>query len=300
MERKIITEKAQRYFLTGVSMITSTGSNGQNVMAAEWTMQISYNPMLIAVSIHEGATTLKNIKETKEFGVNVSSEKQTTAVSISGGYSRKEVDKLSILDSFILIKSKKIKSPLIAGCVINAECKLFTTKRIGDHTMIVGKVVSIKYDKTKKPLVYHQGRYFRIGSMVQPIRNEIRVNQKIFDFFQNEARGQFILKCVGVIARIGNKILVSSNLREDSLYFIPYLVSLRGENQKEALETYLKKIKLNIHLNQKLSLKRLILKRGKKIQRVNFILFTGTLKNKSSTILWKSIKNDSFLQSLVK
>ncbi|MGI0069625.1 MAG: hypothetical protein ACREAN_05145, partial [Nitrosopumilaceae archaeon] len=143
-------------------------------------------------------------------------------------------------------------------------------------------------------------RYFRIGSMVQPIRNKIRVNQKIFDFFQNEARGQFILKCVGVIARIGNKILVSSNLREDSLYFIPYLVSLRGENQKEALETYLKKIKLNIHLNQKLSLKRLILKRGKKIQRVNFILFTGTLKNKSSTILWKSIKNDSFLQALVK
>ncbi len=299
MERKI-TEKAQRYFLTGVSMITSTGSNGQNVMAAEWTMQISYNPMLIAVFIHEGSSTLGNIKETKEFGVNVSNEKQTTAVSISGGYSRKEIDKLSIYDSFRLIKSKKIKPPLIAGCIINAECKLWATKRIGDHTMIVGKVVSIKYDKTKKPLVYHQGRYFRIGSMIQPIRNEIKVNQKIFDLFQNEAKGQFILKCVGVIVRTGSKILVSSNLREDSLYFIPYLVPRRGQNQKEALETHLKKVKLNITLNQKLSLKRLILKRGKKIQRVNFILFTGTLKNKSVKLWWKSIKNDSFLRALVK
>jgi flavin reductase (DIM6/NTAB) family NADH-FMN oxidoreductase RutF len=299
MERKV-TEKAQRYFLTGVSMITSMGSNGQNVMAAEWTMQISYNPMLIAVFIHEGANTLKNIKETKEFVVNVSSEGQTTAISISGGYSRKEIDKLSIFDSFKLVKSKKIKSPSIGGCIINAECKLLTTKRIGDHIMVVGRVVSIKYDKTKKPLVYHQGRYFRIGSMIQPIRNEINANQEIFDLFQKKSSGQFVLKCVGVIVRMGNKILVSSNLMEDSLYFIPYVVPLRGQNQKEALETHLKKIKLNITLDQKFSLKRLILKRAKRIQRVNFILFTGTLKNKSIKILWKSIKDDSFLQALVK
>ena len=187
MERKVV-QQAQRYFLTGVSMITSVGSNGKNVMAAEWTMQISHKPMLIAVFIHEGSNTLENIMETKEFGVNISSEEQTTAVSISGGHSRKEIDKLSISDSFRLIKSKKIKSPLIAECIINAECKLLITKRIGDHIMIVGKAVSIRYDKTKKPLVYHQGRYFRIGPPIQPIRHEVKVDQKILNLFQNDAK----------------------------------------------------------------------------------------------------------------
>jgi len=293
-------ENAQRYFLTGVSLITSVGHKGQNVMAAEWTIQISHDPMLIAVFIHKGSTTLENIIKTKEFGVNVSSEEQTTAVSISGGYSRKEIDKLSICDSFKLIKPKKIKSPLIAGCIINAECRLLTTKKIGDHTMIVGKVVSIQYDKTKKPLVYHQGRYFRIGSMIQPVRREIKVNQEMFDLFQREAHGQFILKCVGAIMIVGNKILVSNNLRKDSLDFIPYVVSRRGKDQKEALETHLKKIKLNLILKQNPSLKRLVLKGDKKIQRVNFILFTGILKKKSVDNRWKLIKNDRFLQALIK
>ena len=298
--KKEIAKNAQRYFLTGVSLITSIGHKGQNVMAAEWTMQISHDPMLIAIFIHKGSTTLENIIKTKEFGVNVSSDEQTTAVSISGGYSRKEIDKLSIYDSFKLIKSKKIKSPLIAGCVINAECKLFTTKKIGDHTMIVGKVVSIQYDKTKKPLVYHQGRYFRIGSMIQPLRHEIKVNQDVFGLFQREGHGQFILKCVGVIVMSGSKILVSNNLRKDAPDFIPYVMSPRGKNQKEVLETHLKKIKLNLILKENPSLKRLVLKRDKKTQRINFILFTGMLKKKSVDNRWKLIKNDLFLQTLIK
>jgi flavin reductase (DIM6/NTAB) family NADH-FMN oxidoreductase RutF len=299
MERRV-AQKVQRYFLTGVSMITSVGSQGQNVMAAEWTMQISYEPMLIAVFIHEGSSTLKNIKETKEFGVNVAAQQQTTVVTISGGYSRREIDKLTIRGSFQLQKSKKIKPPLISGCVINAECKLITIRRIGDHCMVVGKVVSIKHDKTKKPLVYHQGRYFRIGSMIQPIREVIKVNQKIFDLYSKEAKGKFILKCVGLLVRSGNKILISNNLSDGLHYTVPYVVPSRGQNHKKTLEKYLKKVKLNLILNQDLSLKRLILKRGRKLQRVNFILFTGKLKTKSSTLLWRAIKNDTFLQTLVK
>ena len=263
-------------------------------------IQISYEPMLIAVFIHEGSSTLENIKETKEFGVNVATEEQATAVSIAGGYSRKEIDKLAIRGSFQLLKSEKIKPPLIADCIVNAECKLVTTKRIGDHTMVVGKVVSIKYDKTRKPLVYHQGRYFRIGSMIEPARHEITVSQKIFDLFLNKAKGKFILKCAGILVRSGDKILVSHDLRENSPYIIPHVVPHKGQNQKEVLKKRLKKVKLDLTLKQNPSLKRLILRRGKKVQRVNFILFTGILKSKSATFLWKSIKSDSFLRALVK
>lgn len=299
MERRV-AQNAQRYFMTGVSMITSAGSNGQNVMAAEWTMQISYEPMLIAIFIHEGSSTLENIRETKEFGVNVASEKQTTLVSIAGGYSRKEIDKLAITGFFQLVKSKKIKPPLIAGCTINAECKVFTTKKIGDHTMIVGKVVSIKYDKTRKPLVYHQNRYFRIGHMIEPIRDQIKVNQKTFDLFSDNAKGKFILKCSGVLVRSGNKILVYHDMKADTSYAIPYVVPYRSQNQKKALEAFLKKVKLNVILKQNPSLKRLILKSGRKVQRINFILLVGRLRSKSSLFLWKSIKNDSLLQALVK
>ena len=298
--KKEIVKNAQRYFATGVSMITSVGHKGKNVMAAEWTMQISHNPMLIAVFIHKESATLTNILKTKEFGINVASDEQTTLVSISGGYSRNEIDKLSMSDFFKLIKSQKIKPPLIDGCVINAECKLFTTKRIGDHTMVVGKVASIKYDKTKKPLIYHQGKYFGIGSTIQPVRQKVKVNQKIFNLFQRESQGKFILKCVGTIVRIRDEIIVTSNFQDDLPFMIPYVVPQNGQNQKYVLEKYLEKTKLNIVLKQKPSIKRLVLQRNKKIQRVNFIIFNGVLKNRSANIQWKSVKNDLFLQTLIK
>ena len=91
MERKVAKD-AQKYFVTGVSMITSTGPLGHNVMAAEWTMQISYDPLLIAVFVHQSAATFKNIKKTKEFGVNVATDEQTSLVNIAGGYSRSEIE----------------------------------------------------------------------------------------------------------------------------------------------------------------------------------------------------------------
>lgn len=141
--------EAHRYFVTGVSMITSSGNKGSNVMAAEWTMQISYDPMLIAIFIHKGSVTLNNILKTKEFGVNVASDEQSTAISTAGGFSRIELDKLLITDVFKTVKPKKIKTPLIQGCVLFAECRLFMKKTIGDHVMVVGKVVQIQYDKTK-------------------------------------------------------------------------------------------------------------------------------------------------------
>jgi len=45
--------------------------------------------MLIAIFIHEGSSTYANIMETKEFGVNMSSDEQAALVNIAGSYSRK-------------------------------------------------------------------------------------------------------------------------------------------------------------------------------------------------------------------
>lgn len=164
-------------------MITSTGSLGRNVMAAEWTMQISYEPLLVAVFIHNNASTLKNIRETKEFGINVASDQQTSLVNIAGGYSRTEIDKLKVRNSFKFLKSKYIKAPTIAECIVNAECKLFAIKKLGDHVMVIGKVMIMRYDETKKPLVYHRSRYYQVGSLIEPVRQSVKVDKSTFEWF---------------------------------------------------------------------------------------------------------------------
>ncbi len=292
-----IAEKAQRYFTTGISLVTSSGPYGQNVMAAEWTMQISYKPMLIAVFIHEDSPTFENIKKTKEFGINVSSEGQTMAVNIAGGYSRREIDKLKIKNSFEFLASKKIKSPMIAGCLINAECKLVTMKKLGDHTMVVGKTVAISYDETKKPLIYHCGRYFRIGSIIEPFRKIVNVDDETFNWFSTLAKGKFVLKCVGLIIKSNNRILVLKQTKNTSYLTIPFVVPKRGTEYSKVLDSYIKKSDLSTKNNVPV-LKRLTLKNKKKIQRINFVLFEGRLKPGIKNHTWQSPKLNSLLHVL--
>ena len=152
--KKHIMQGVNRYFTTGVGLITSTGKHGSNVMAVEWTMQISYEPMLIAIFIHESSSTYENILKTKEFGVNMSSNEQDSLVNIAGGYSRKEIDKLNI-GLFDIYSARYIKVPMLKGCIINAECLLLNHYKIGDHIAVIGEVVDAKFDATRSPLVYH-------------------------------------------------------------------------------------------------------------------------------------------------
>jgi flavin reductase (DIM6/NTAB) family NADH-FMN oxidoreductase RutF len=294
LERKV-GDKAQRYFVTGVSMITSIGSLGRNVMAAEWTMQVSYDPLLVAVFIHYGASTLKNIRETKEFGVNVASDKQTSLVNIAGGYSRTEIDKLRVRNTFRFLKSKHIKSPIIADCVVNAECKLVAMKKLGDHVMVIGKVVTMIHDETKKPLVYHTGKYYQIGSIIDPIRQEVKVDKSTFEWFSNESEGKFILKCAGTATKSGRRFLVLNQTKNNMSYeTIPYVIPKRGANYLQTLQKYLTNKGLKVRLKQDPVMKRLVLNYKNKIQRVNFVLFKGTghntlpdnlLKNKTEQLL---------------
>ena len=291
-----IAEKAQRYFATGVSLVTSHGPYGQNVMAVEWTMQISYKPMLIAIFIHEDSATFENIKKTKEFGVNVSSDDQTMCVNIAGGYSRREIDKLKIKGSFKFLSSQKIKSPMLAGCIINAECKLVTMEKLGDHTMVVGKVVTISYNETKKPLIYHSGKYFQIGSTIDSFRKIVDVDDTTFNWFSALARGKFVLKCVGLIIKSNNRILVLKQTKNMAFMTIPLVVPKRGINYSNVLDSYLKlglSTKNNIPI-----LKRLILKNKKNTLRINFVLFEGRLKPGIRNHTWQSPKLNSLLRFL--
>ena len=135
-------------FITNVGLITSKGKHGDNIMAAEWTHHISYSPGLIAVCVGHGKATYDNIKETKEFGVNISAIDQNVLASISGGSSGKTVDKIGALKElgFKFYKANKINTLMVEGAVLNIECKLMKEIPLGDHTMFVGEIVEVSYN----------------------------------------------------------------------------------------------------------------------------------------------------------
>lgn len=259
-------------------------------MAAEWVLQISYNPILIAIFIHKGSQTLKNIEKTKEFGVNVASKEQTAQVSVAGGYSGFEIDKINLENIFMTFAPQKIKSPLISGCTINAECEMIRKEKLGDHVMLVGKVVHIKHDDTKSPLLYHSGRYFGLGSMIEPDRQEVLTDKSTLEFFRDLSQGRFVLKCAGVLVTSKNKVLVVK-WPKTKLETMPFSIPPPGENQRKHLKKSIRKIGLDMQIEKESTMKRLVLKNGKEIQRINFVIFKGKHNSKKNTI-WKSKQDD--------
>jgi flavin reductase (DIM6/NTAB) family NADH-FMN oxidoreductase RutF len=162
-------DRRTRQFVTNVGLITSAGAYGPNIMAAEWTHHISYSPSLIAVNIRGHDTTAQNIKESKEFGVSIAAENQNVICSIAGKYKGIHMDKISILKeagiaAFYNAKRISKEIPLLVGAAMNAECKLVKQEEeIGDHIMFVGEVEEISADENIRPLLYHNGKYWRLG-----------------------------------------------------------------------------------------------------------------------------------------
>jgi flavin reductase (DIM6/NTAB) family NADH-FMN oxidoreductase RutF len=151
--------EAWRSFTTGVAFIATRGSRGANVMSAEWTFNVSYEPFLISVHLDPDSATAEAIDETKEFGVNIVAEEQVAAMGFAGHFTRKETDKLSSI-RFETFEAKSIKVPMIRDCLLAAECRLVQRVVMGDHVAFVGEVVDFAVDPAKKPVVLHRGSRF--------------------------------------------------------------------------------------------------------------------------------------------
>lgn len=174
-------------------------------MAADWTMRVSYEPMLLAIFIHD-SPTLWNIRESGIFGVNVAFDDQAELVNIAGGYYGTEVDELGMPGTFETYDGKLV--PLIKRCTLNAECRVRSIQEMGDHVMVVGEAKTAAFDEKKSPLVDPRGNYRRTSGKLPSGRKIVGVAPSTFDAFKTRSGGQFV-ECAAALAVKGGKVLVA-------------------------------------------------------------------------------------------
>ena len=150
---------------TTVAMVTTRSGDRENVMAVEWAMLVSMNPMRFVISIGPRAATHELLTETGEFGISFCSEQQAGLSHVSGSYSLNDVDKWQLAD-FPTYPAKTIDVPMIEGCPLNAECRVIATEALGDHAVFIGEALWARYDPDLKPLLYGAGKYWRIGEQI--------------------------------------------------------------------------------------------------------------------------------------
>lgn len=273
-------ERVHRYFATTVALVTTIGNRyGPNVMAAEWAMQVSYDPMTIAVFIHD-SPTYSNIRDSRTFGVNVASDEQAELVNLAGGYSGTEISKLDIPGAFSTYRGRKIRVPMIKDCVLNAECVVTEIREVGDHIMVLGKVIEASYEESKFPLIYTRGNYRKVSrSKIASGRRQVMLSPAQLDEFERLASGQFVLRAAACMAKREGKWLLQ---QVGGSWMAPFTKVPRGENYPRALQTHLESIGHRCRVGRIVSVARLNLTDGRRSVRANFVVFRCTIRSKAS------------------
>ena len=269
-----------RYFTTSVALITTVGKAGPNVMAAEWTMQVSSEPMLIAVFIAPHEVTHENIESTGEFGVNFCSDEQATLSNVAGAFSRREVDKLSF-SLFQTYLGDTIKVPMIKGSIINAECKLVQKYRLGDHTSFIGQVFAARFEPEKRPLVYHKGRYSQLGLELTSDRLRVKLTNGQYNFFHSNSTGIFVRAAVGILLDRDGRILLLRNKEEtgiEQMWHLPWTFMKRGQDYATKLNSELQdRFGVNVKVEGVATILRMHLILGTQKLWGNFVVFRTEL-----------------------
>ena len=112
-----------------------------NIITLAWTMIVSGNPPIIAISVAPQRFSHNLIKKSGEFIINVPTKEIISKVHYCGSHSGKTVDKFKET-GLTPLKGINVKCPRIEECIAHVECKVIDFKKYGDHTLFIGEVVT--------------------------------------------------------------------------------------------------------------------------------------------------------------
>jgi flavin reductase (DIM6/NTAB) family NADH-FMN oxidoreductase RutF len=181
-KKKMEIKLPQWYRILGprVTVLVSTVDKNGNSNAApvSFISPLSAEPPLVMIALRPERHTLANIRETKDFVLNLPQEELINQVMICSkpfpqGVSEIKEAKLTE------IKAKTVSSPRIAECLAWIECKFSAEHLAGDHQLIIGEILIAEIKDefykefflcTKAKLLLHlTGKDFAIpGKIVHP------------------------------------------------------------------------------------------------------------------------------------
>jgi flavin reductase (DIM6/NTAB) family NADH-FMN oxidoreductase RutF len=122
-------------------LITTVDSQGRvNAAPFSFITPISSRPALLAFASAPTRHTLKNVRETREFVINIPSSDILDKVWVC---SKKFPEGVNELEQAKLQQApaKTVTPPIIPECVGWLECKFIYEKELGDHVLVVGEVL---------------------------------------------------------------------------------------------------------------------------------------------------------------
>ncbi|MGH6846317.1 MAG: flavin reductase family protein [Methylocella sp.] len=120
---------------TGVYVIGVAHGEVRNAFTAAWVMQVSYDPLLLALSINPRHSSYGLLKQGGAFSVNVLKKGQLELAAIFGG--RASASKLASKEW----TPGRTGVPLLHQSLAWFECQVVGEHPAGDHVAVLGKVI---------------------------------------------------------------------------------------------------------------------------------------------------------------
>jgi len=137
-------------FATGITVVSIFDNDDQPLgMTINAFMSISLDPMLISISIGEGASMYDKLPQVKSFGVSMLSENQQ---DLSLYFAKqKELD-------YEVEFFEQSGVPVLKNALANLSCEITEQVKAGDHTIFIAKVTDITINDGD-PVIYFGSNY---------------------------------------------------------------------------------------------------------------------------------------------
>jgi 3-hydroxy-9,10-secoandrosta-1,3,5(10)-triene-9,17-dione monooxygenase reductase component len=141
-------------FATGVTVVTATAPDGRPVgMTVNAVCSLSLDPLLVLVCFANSSRTLRVVRQTRRFGVNVLAEGQQELAVL---FASKQAEQTKFAGVQHAVHDG---IPVIEGTLAWVGCTLTDLVPGGDHTIGIGAVTAAETASAAPPLVWYRGEY---------------------------------------------------------------------------------------------------------------------------------------------
>ncbi|MFI7639285.1 flavin reductase family protein [Nonomuraea sp. NPDC049400] len=148
-------------FATGVTVVT-TGGAVPHAMTANSFTSVSLSPPLLLVCVAKSAMMHRRLAESSFFGVSVlAGHQEAAARHFADRYRALGAAQFAQVDVEL---GELTRVPLIADAAVSFECDLWRAYDGGDHTIFLGKVLSMRQRPGSDGLLVYRGRFAEIDA----------------------------------------------------------------------------------------------------------------------------------------
>ena len=146
-------------FATGVTVVTTNVDGRLHGMTANAVCSLSLDPLQLLVCVDRESNCFVQMQRAEAFGVSILAADQEEVSNLFARTTKPAEGSLQGVE----YRLGSLGEPLIENALVHLECRLAERLDGGDHIIVVGDVVAGSKVRDADPLLFHGGRYARLG-----------------------------------------------------------------------------------------------------------------------------------------